>query len=174
MRLPALLLLAAAASAAADPPPIRPGLWESRPIETLIDGQPMPKPPALDLSQMPPQLRAQMQKQMQAQGVDLGAGGSLRHCVSAEMLQRQNWGQAQGGCQITQQSREGSTWRWQGRCNQPPGEMQGSTRFSGDSAYQSEVTVTSQRQGKTHVMKSRVEARWLGADCGKVQPPKLP
>jgi hypothetical protein len=37
--------------------------------------------------------------------------------------------------------------------------------------------MTTQRGGKTQVMQSRVEARWLGADCGAVrplQPPKTP
>jgi hypothetical protein len=173
-----LLLVGTVTAAAADPaPPIRPGLWESRPIETLMDGQPLPKAPPIDLQQLPPQVRAQMQKQMQAQGIELGAGGSVKHCISADMLKRQDWGQAQGGCQITTQSHEGNTWRWQGRCQQPPGQMQGSTRFNGDTAYLSEVKMTTQRGGKTQVMQSRVEARWLGADCGAVrplQPPKTP
>jgi Protein of unknown function (DUF3617) len=106
--------------------------------------------------------------------VQMGAGGSVRHCISAEMLKRQQWGQGQQGCQITSTSRSGSTWRWSGHCKQPPGSLEGSTSLQGDTAYRSEVKMKTERNGKAHVMTSTVDARWVSADCGAVKPIAVP
>ena len=178
MRCLLMLTLAAAlpAAHALDMPPIRPGLWESKPGPTLLDGKPTPSPAqmAAQLEHLPPQVRAQIQQQMQAQGVALGAGGSVRHCITAEMLKRQQWGQGHQGCQITSTGRSGSTWRWSGQCTQPAGSMEGTTSLQGDTAYRSEVKVKTQRNGKSHLMTTTVEARWVSADCGAVKPVGAP
>ncbi len=170
------LLAALPAAHALDMPPIRPGLWESMPGPMMLDGKPTPSPAQMSahLDKLPPQMRAQVEQQMRAQGVEMGVGGSVRHCISAEMLKRQQWGQGQNGCQVSGTERSGSTWRWKGQCTQPPGSMEGSTTLQGDAAYRSEVKVKTERNGKEHVMTTTVEARWVAADCGAVKPMATP
>ncbi|MBN8503573.1 MAG: DUF3617 domain-containing protein [Burkholderiales bacterium] len=161
--------------AIAQTPPIAPGLWENVPGPTLIDGKPMPgmADMSAQLAKLPPEMRKQMEQQMNAQGVDLGSG-KVRMCISAEMLKQERWQQPREGCQMEVTQRSGSEWRWKGRCTQPPGEMEGVTRFQGERAYTSQVRVSTQRQGKTQVMTMDSSARWLGADCGKLKPMVLP
>lgn len=164
-------LLLALPGALAQPAPIAPGLWENTPGPTLIDGKPMPVMADLSaqLAKLPPEMRKQMQQQMNAQGVDLGSG-KVRVCISAEMLKQDRWQQPREGCQMEVTQRSGSEWRWKGRCTQPPGEMEGVTRFQGERAHTSQVRITTQRQGKTQVMTTEGSARWLGADCGALKP----
>lgn len=158
-------------TAFAQPAPIAAGLWENAPGPTLIDGKPMPgmADMSAQLAKLPPEVRKQMQQQMNAQGIDLGSG-KVRVCISADMLKQDRWQQPREGCQMEVTQRSSSEWRWKGRCTQPPGDLEGVTRFQGDRAYTSQVRVSTQRQGKTQVMSMETSARWLGADCGALKP----
>jgi len=168
----ATLLLLLATGAQAQVPPIRPGLWETTPGPVLIDGKTMPGMADMQaqLEKLPPQMRAQMQAQMQKQGVQYGSG-KVRTCISAEMLKREDWGQpTQGRCTTTITERSGSTWRWKAVCTEPKSQGEGSTRFTGDTAYSSDVRWTSERGGKPQLMQTSAAARWVGADCGGLAP----
>lgn len=171
-RLLSLVLLVGANALAQTAPPIRPGLWETTPGPMLLDGKPMPGMADMkaQLEKLPPQMRAQMQERMQKQGMQFGSG-SLRTCISAEMLKREDWGQpSQGRCKMTVTERSGSTWRWKSECSEPKSQGEGVTQFSGDSAYRSEMRWTSERGGKKQLMQTSAEARWLSNDCGGIAP----
>lgn len=174
MRLLPCLVLMLSTGALAQTPPIRPGLWETTPGQTLVNGKPMPGmgDMAKQMEKMPPEVRQQMQAQMQKQGVQFGAG-TVRTCISAETLQRNDWMQSgDGRCQTTITDRGGASWRWKASCEQPKGEGEGVTHFEGDRAYKSEMRWTTQRDGKPQLMQTSASARWLSADCGALAPPK--
>jgi hypothetical protein len=166
------LALLLSSTAFAQTPPIRPGLWETTPGQTLVNGKPMPGmgEMAKQMEQMPPELRKQMQAQMQKQGVQFGAG-TVRTCISLETLQRNDWMQSnQGRCQTTITERSSGSWRWKASCAEPKGEGEGVTHFDGDRAYKSEMRWTTQQSGKPQLMQSSASARWISADCGGLAP----
>lgn len=179
MRALALILLAG--PALAQTPPIKPGLWEMKQLHLEVDGKPMPTMDqmapqmAQQMAQMPPEMRKQMEAQMKAQGLALGGGGAIRTCISAAMLKQNQWGQAQQGqqdCKMDVLERSGSSWRWKVQCRAGQGE--GSTVFSGDAGYTSDMHWRGTAKGQPQSMKTKVQARWLGADCGGMKPLATP
>lgn len=177
MRFIPLALFLLSAPALAQSPPIKPGLWEMKQLSLEVDGKPMPNMAQMapQLSQLPPEVRKQMEAQMKAQGIDI-AGGGIRTCVSAEMLKQNQWGQGQQGqndCKVDVMERGSSSWRFKVQCKEGQGE--GQTQFQGSEGYTSDMQWTGTQPGRTQKMKTKVQARWLGADCGglkPIQPPK--
>lgn len=174
MRTLALLVFAAglSTSALAQTPPIRPGLWESTQGAMLMNGQPMPGLEQMrkQLAQMPPEVR----QKMQAQGMDLAGDGKVRVCLSPELLKQDRWQQPPAGCSLVSQERSGTTWRFKGRCTQPPGEVEGTTTVQSDTAHSTDVKVTTQQGGKPMVMTMSSRARWVSSDCGAIKPLTVP
>jgi len=172
MRFIPLALALVAAPALAQSPPIKPGLWEMKQLSMEVDGKPMPSMAQMpQLAQLPPEVRKQMEAQMKAQGIDM-QGGGIRTCISAEMLKQNQWGQNQGqgqqDCKMDVLERSGSTWRWKVQCKEGQGE--GSTVFNGDAGYTSDMHWRGTAKGQPQSMKTKVQARWLGADCGGLKP----
>jgi len=173
----ALVLILLAGPALAQTPPVKPGLWEMKQLQLEVDGKPMPTMAQMapQLSQLPPEARKMMEAQMKAQGIDIGSGGGIRTCVSAEMLKQNHWGQSQQGeqdCKMDVLDRSGSTWRWKVQCKGGQGE--GSTVFNGSEGYTSDMHWRGTAKGQPQSMKTKVQARWLGADCGGLKPIQPP
>lgn len=175
----AVLLSLMTLQAHAEAPPIKPGLWEVTPISRSVDGKAMPDMSAQMIEQMkklPPEVRAKMEEQMKSRGLEMasGSGGQMavRMCLSKEMLDRQQWQKSEGHCKNTSTSQSGSTWSWKFSCTQPPSEGEGTTVFTSNESYDSDVRITSQHNGKPQVITMKHKAKWLGADCGKLQPLK--
>jgi hypothetical protein len=176
----ALVLLSTAWHAAhAQVPPMKPGLWEVTPESQQLNGKPLPDVStqmAEQLKRMPPEMRARMEAQMKAQGIQMtpGAGGkgmTVRTCITKEMLAENRWQGTDGRCQHTLLKPSGNTWNWKFRCTEPQSEGEGSTTFEGSEAYRSVLHMTTARNGQKQTMDMTHKARWIGSDCGSIQPP---
>lgn len=164
----ALTTLWAFNAAAQNRPPIKPGLWEVKQTRTM-NGQQAPDM-SEHLKNLPPEARKRMQEQMRQSGVEMGAGGLSKICLSAEMLARDDWASGQADCKTEMLSRSAGVWKWRSSCTQPPTTAEGETRFQGDSGYTTVVDLTSQHQGQPQKMHMEMQGRWLGADCGSLKP----
>lgn len=174
------LVLAAAlhtlllAQAHADtPPPIKPGLWEMTMESQTVDGKPLPDmnaTMAAQMKNMPPQVRQQMEAQMKAHGVQMGSGGAVRMCLTAEQLAKNNWQKQEGHCDNTVVSRSGNTWNWKVRCTDPQAEGEGATTFTGSEAYSTNMKMTTMRDGAKHTMTMQSKAKRVSGDCGGLAP----
>lgn len=166
--LAATLALCALSAAAQNRPPIKPGLWEVKQTREM-DGQ---KAPDIGehLKQMPPEMRKRVEEQMRQSGVDMGDGGVMKLCMTADTLARDDWASGQASCKTEVLSRSASAWKWRSSCSQPPTTAEGETRFQGDAAYTTVVDMTSQQQGKPQKMHMEMQGKWLGASCGDLKP----
>lgn len=183
--LPTLLLTAFATTwpaAHAATAPIKPGLWEMRSEQMLIDGKPLPDMSAQmeqAMKNMPPQMRAQMQAKMKSMGVEVtggmgGAGTTVKVCLSKEMVEQDRWQNTQSGCTTKTMTRSGNTLKWAVQCTQPPAHGEGTTTFNGMDAFSSQVSMTSQRDGRNSTMNMKSSGKWLGANCGDIKPVAMP
>lgn len=165
---------------AADTPPIKPGLWEVTADSQQLNGKALPDMSAQlaeQMKRMPPELRAQMEAQMKAKGVQMAPGGgnmAIRMCMTKEMLDQNRWQKTEGNCKNTSMNHSGNTWNWTFTCTQPPSEGQGSTTFTNSESYNSDVRVTTQRNGQPQTVAMKHHAKWLGADCGELKPVAAP
>jgi hypothetical protein len=178
-----LAMLAAALSSqamAADaPPPIKPGLWEMVNEAQQLNGQAMPDytaQMAQAMKDMPPHMRKQMEAQMKSHGVQMapGAGGNMamRMCLTPEMLSQNRWQKSDDNCKSEIVSRSGSTWKWKVTC--PQGKGDGTTTFTSNEAYSTQMHMTMVQDGRPQNMTMKHRAKWLGADCGAVKPVSPP
>ena len=170
------LLTLSLAAAWAEAPPIKPGVWEITTDSRSVNGKVMPdmsSKMAEQMQKMPPEVRAKMEAQMKARGIQMApAGGQMgvRMCITKDMLDKNQWQKTDGHCENTGQSHSGSTWTWQFKCTQPPSEGKGSTTFQSSDTYVSEVHMSSQHNGQPVVIDMKHHAKWMGADCGDLKP----
>jgi len=161
---------------AADTPPIKPGLWQVTADSQQLNGKPLPDMSAQlaeQMKRMPPDMRAQMEAQMKAKGVQMAPGGgnmAIRMCMSKEMLEQNRWQKTEGSCKNTSMNHTGNTWSWKFTCTQPPSEGEGSTTFTDSTSYNSDIRITTQRNGQPQTVTMKHHAKWLGADCGDLKP----
>lgn len=149
-----------------------PGLWELR----LVDGSSLASI-AMGVQQafknLPEAQRRQMEQLMGGRGLELPT--VIRQCLTPEM--------ARGDLktQLASHDIECSELDWQesagsGRfsfvCTNPEGDWTGQGRIRDASArsFNSEATVQGKYRGQPVSFDMKHEARWLGADCGNVQP----
>jgi hypothetical protein len=161
--------------------PIKPGLWEMKNEQMLMDGKPLPDMSAKmeqAMKNMPPEMRAQMQSKMKSMGVEMvngaGAGSAVRMCLSKEMVEQDHWQKPQAGCSIQSMTRSGNTMKWAMACTQPPGHGEGTTTFNGTEAFSTQVNLTTQHNGRTGTMNMKSSGKWLGANCGDIKPMNVP
>lgn len=165
-------------AALAEVPPIKPGLWEVHSEGQTLNGKPMPDMSARvreQMQRMPPQMREQMAAQMKARGVQLSPDGSgaVRMCLTKEMLDQQRWQQTERRCQNASLSHSGNVWRWQVKCTQPPSEGEGETTIESPESYVTHMHMKMQHDGHPQDMTMTHRGKWLGANCGDVQPMPL-
>lgn len=176
----ALIGLLPAVALAVDAPPMKPGLWEITPESQMINGKPLPDMSsklAEQMKRMPPEMRAQMEAQMKAKGIQMAPGShgmAMRMCITKDMLNQNRWQKMDGRCQNTSLKQSGSTWSWKFTCTDPASEGEGNTTFQGSEAYTSDMEMRSTRNGQAQVMTMKHRAKWLGADCGGLKPIEAP
>lgn len=173
--LSAALLGAGWSQAVAQAPPIRPGLWEVRSISGGADGAARPMPDLGErLKGLPPEQRAQFEKMMRERGVGVGGPGQgMQLCFTAEQMKRDSWvsGDRGGNCRTEVTSRSGGVWKWRTECAPPRAStIDGETRFSGDTAFTTRMTTTSEHKGQVSKATHESSAKWLSADCGGLKP----
>jgi hypothetical protein len=175
MKFPALLLLATLASIS-HAQAMKPGLWEFKQTPQLDPARQAQMAQAQKaMDGMPPERRAMIEQMMAKNGVNVNmAGGvvTVKTCITKEQAER-NFApvSTQGNC--TQESkRSGSTIQTHFVCTDPASEGDATITLRGNEGFTNDVTVRTQRQGKAETTKVSGEGRWLGADCGNVQPMK--
>ena len=124
------------------------------------------------LATMPPEQRKQLEGLMASRGVQLNPQGTtLKVCIGKEQAARPAQPPLSGDCRQTDLQRSGNTLRYKFACSTPQqvvGESQ--IAWSGDKSYAGTSQVTSQVDGKPQRMTMTMTGRWLGTDCGAVQP----
>lgn len=174
MKLPVLLLAAAAGLAQAQT--MKPGLWEFKQTAQLDpDKQAKLAQAQKAMDNLPPERRQMIEQMMAQRGVSMDlAGGAitLKTCVTREQAERNMAPVTHRGHCTQDVKRSGPTLQIHFVCTDPASEGDATVTLRGDAGFTNDVTIRSQRQGKTEVTKASGEGRWLGADCGDVQPMK--
>jgi Protein of unknown function (DUF3617) len=163
--LAAALGAALPAASAAQAPPIKPGLWE---VERQVDGK-QATPPADKMKNLTPETRARVEAMLKQQGVAIGSGGTSRVCLNKESLDAGRW-HNQANCQTEFSARNASAWKWRSVCPQSETTIDGEAVFASGESYTINTTSTRTFRGDTKTTKASLHAKWLGADCGDLQP----
>ena len=176
MKFPAVLLLAGLATGAAHAQHMKPGLWEFKQTPQLDPARQAQMAQAQKaMESMPPEQRQMIEKMMAQKGVNVSmADGAitLKTCVTKEQAER-NMAPVQQHGNCTQESkRSGNVIQTHFVCTDPASEGDATVTLRGNEGFTNDVTIRHQRQGKTEVTKVSGEGRWLGANCGDVQPMK--
>lgn len=166
----------AAPALAQNAPPIKPGLWE---VHMQHEGAGMPRQmPDMSehLKNMPPEQRKQMEAMMKERGVDMSGGpGKMRICLDKASLDQGRWqGGEQGGCKTDVLSRSATSWKWKSVCTEPQAVSEGEASFATAESYTVRSTTTMTRRGEERTIKTTLNSKWLGADCGDVKPVQAP
>lgn len=176
MKFAPALLIAGLLAGASHAQTMKPGLWEFKQTPQLDPSRKAQMEQAQKaMDNMPPERRAMIEQMMAKNGVNVNmAGGviTVKTCITKEQAER-NFApvSTQGNC--TQESkRSGSTIQTHFVCTDPASEGDATITLRGNEGFTNDVTVRTQRQGKAETTKVSGEGRWLGADCGNVQPMK--
>lgn len=165
---------AAIAMAAAPPtPPIKPGLWQTKMTTVDASGKEVPSAGQEALARMTPEMRARMAEMMKGRGMAMPEpDGTMKLCVSKEMLDTGAWQQATAdtGCTMNYLSTSGSTWKWHSSCPALSAESDGEITFTNAESYQSKITTTTTLRGQTRTTTRVMQSKFLGADCGDIKP----
>ena len=170
--LPALLCGLLAASAHAQT--MKPGLWEFKQTPQLDAARQAQLAQAQKaMENMPPERRQMIEQMMAQKGISVSmAGGAItvKTCITKEQAERNMAPVQQRGNCTQDVKRSGSTIQTHFVCTDPASEGDAIVTLRGDEGFTNDVTVRRQRNGKTETMKVTGEGRWLGGDCGDVQP----
>ncbi|MBC5765085.1 DUF3617 domain-containing protein [Ramlibacter albus] len=179
MRVLVVAAAAALCSSGAAAQQAKPGLWE---ITTKMGGAAGGQMAAAQaqmaeqMKNMPPDQRKMVEEMMAKQGMRMapGAGGgtTIQMCITPEMARRDEVPMNKGDCKMTSQQRTGNTLKAAFSCTNPPSTGEALVTFTGTDAYNSKVTVKTVIDGKPETMNIDSSARFLGADCGSVKPPR--
>lgn len=172
-----LAACAAGAFAAAPVPAIKPGLWE---IDSKIGGNAkMQGAMALaqqQIANLSPEQRQRVEGLMSKHGVSIGNDGvAAKVCVTREMAAQQQLPiQQRGNCNYRHDPVSGNSMKFSFTCTDPQANGEGSVTFTSPTAYSSSMRVTSSAAGSLDTVTADSTGRWLGADCGAIQPIALP
>lgn len=159
---------------------VKPGLWE---VTSKMGGSPeMDRAMAQmqqQLAALPPEQRKMMQDMMAKQGVTMaaGPGGAMvsKMCLTREMVERQQLPMSdKGNCTNTVSNSSSSGMDIRFTCTNPAASGQGRVNLRGDSGYDMKMTMNSVHQGQPVSATVEATGKWLGADCGSIQPLALP
>lgn len=171
-------LLAAAGSAQAQK--MKPGLWEH---STAIKGGGGEMAGAMagmqeQMARMKPEERQMMEQMMAQRGMSMpaagggGPGTSIRLCITADQAARDEVPMGERQCKRTRMTRSGNTVRFAFTCEgEHATSGEGEVTFVSATEQRGNVKVTTTRaKGPPETMEVQTSAKWLGADCGSVQP----
>jgi Protein of unknown function (DUF3617) len=164
---------------------LKPGLWESRVVKHVLDGQDMtPQMTAAmsqmqnNLSRLPPEKRAQLEAMMKEHGaLTMGTAGITRLCISPEMAGRNKpIVDPEGRCQPVKINQSGNHTTFEINCSANGTVMagKGESTATGDVITSRVDMSTRKGKGETHMLHNETEMKFLGSDCGDVKPIPLP
>lgn len=168
---------AAGAMAATPAPLIRPGLWETN---NKMGGNPkLEGVMALvqqHMANLSPEQRQRAEGMMAKHGVSLGNDGvAAKICVTPEMAAQQQLPlQQHGNCTYQHAPVSGNSMKFSFTCTDPQASGDGSVTFSGPTAYTSVMRVTTRATGSDESVNVDSTGRWVGADCGGIEPVVMP
>ena len=171
--LPFLLASALAANAQT----LKPGLWE---VSSKMPGGGGNQRDALqdELAKMPPEQRKMMQDMLAKKNATLGAAGpgsiSRKICLTQEMIARNQLSRTEGDCTTTTSPRVGNTMKMAFACSKSPSSGEGQITYVSSEAYAIKMTISSAIKGKGEKTDMEQSGKWMGADCGSVQPIATP
>ena len=173
MKLPITLLLAGLAGLS-QAQTMKPGLWEMK-SSTQLDPEQQAKVAQMQkaMENMPPERRKMMEDVMAKQGGGMSlAGGTMtqKACITKEQAERDLAPTDFRGNCTHDAKRSGNTIQTHFVCTNPASEGDVTTTLRGSEGFRNDVTVRHERKGKMETMKLSSEGRWLGADCGDIQP----
>jgi hypothetical protein len=158
---------------------MKPGLWEVSQTMRGAPGGEMESKMAQaqqQMANMPPEQRKMVEQMMAQRGMQMagGAGGhsmKIKMCMTKEMVERNEMPQQQrGDCKSTVQPRVGNTTRMSFTCTNPPSSGEGTYTLNGPDSYTMKMVVNTTVQGRPETMNMEGSGRWLGADCGDINP----
>lgn len=155
---------------------MKPGLWEFKQTPQLDPARQAQLEQAQKaMENMPAERRAMIEQMMAQQGVSVNmAGGviTVKTCITREQAERNLAPVSQQGNCTQDSKRDGNVIQTRFSCTDPASEGTATLTLRGNESFTNEVHIRHQRQGRTEVAQVRGEGRWLGADCGNVQPMK--
>jgi hypothetical protein len=157
---------------------MKPGLWQVNNKMQSNNGQ---MEEALSMMQehlanMSPEQRNQVEAMMAKNGMQMptvGAGGAmaLKMCITPDMAAANKMPMHEvGNCTQKRSAVVGRTMKVSFACTKPEASGDGQVTFSSDTDYAMTMKVTTSATGKPEVMNLAATGRWLGADCGSIQP----
>jgi len=177
MKYPIALLLAGLAGFA-HAQTMKPGLWEFKQTPQLDPARKTQMEQAQKaMESMPPERRKMMEDMMAQRGITMNMTGgtiTIKTCVTKEQAERNMAPVTHHGNCTQDVKRSGSTIQTHFVCTDPASEGDATVTLRGSEGFTNDVTIRRERQGKTETTKVAGEGRWLGADCGDVQPMKSP
>jgi len=179
------LLMFLASSSMADTIGMKPGLWETKILNNVVDGRDMSAVAAGTstkmqqmMANMPAEQRAKFEAMMKQSGApSLGANGAVRMCISPEMASRnQIFVDHEGHCQPAQVATSGSHATFEINCasNGTVTTGHGEATRTNDRVLSKVDMTTKNSAGASHVMHVESEMTFLGSDCGDIKPPSVP
>lgn len=179
MKFSALLLIAGLAAASLNPAlaqTMKPGLWEFKQTPQLDPARQAQMAQAQKaMENMPPEQRQKIEQMMAQKGISMSMSNgtvTIKTCVTQEQAERNMAPVTHHGNCTQDVKRSGSTIQTHFVCTNPASEGDATVTLHGNEGFTNDVTVRHERQGKTETTKVSGEGRWLGADCGSVQPMK--
>lgn len=178
MRVQKLMCVLLLAGAGASAQTQKPGLWEIS-TKTQSDNKEMAAAMATmqkEMAALPPEQRKMMQDMMAKQGMNLemapGGAMNLKVCMTPEMVARDQVAPPDEGCTHSFSPRVGNSMKFSFKCTEPVTSGRGEVVFISPEAYRMTMTGSSTESGKTHNISMQTTGRWLGAQCGAIQPMK--
>lgn len=173
---PLVLAAVCGLAATAQAQTMRPGLWEFKQTPQLDPARQAQLAQAQKaLETMPPEQRQMLEQAMAQRGISMSlAGGTvtMKTCVTAEQAERNLAPITQRGHCTQDVKRSGNTLQTHFVCTDPASEGDAIVTLKGSEGFTNEVTLKRERDGKSETMKVSGEGRWLGANCGDIQPMK--
>lgn len=173
---PVLVLLASAGALASahSQQGMSPGLWEvTTNIKNAAMGDAMARMQQ-QMAAMTPEQRAMMQQMMASRGMSVNPAGNAitaKNCVAKDQAARGGVPQTDSHCTNTETSRSGSTVKYAFTCTgEHPMTGTGEFTMSSPTAYTMHSVSDSMVDGKPQHVEMDIAGKWLGADCGSVQP----
>ena len=171
----AVLLLASLAGVA-QAQAMKPGLWEMKQTPQLDPQRQAQMAQAQKAMEgMPPERRKMMEDMMAQRGVSMNFTGgtiTIKTCITKEQAERNLAPVTDRGNCTHDVKRSGSVIQTHFSCTDPATEGDSTVTLNGNEGFTNQVKLVHQRNGKAETTTVSGEGRWLGSDCGSIQPMK--
>jgi transketolase len=168
-----LLSMSTIAATTASAQSVKPGLWEVKSSMGKGFGKGMAAI-AANNKKMMAGMSAETRKEMEALQPPIRYTDDdviTKACLTKEQASKLDkmWPQ-KGNCKEQRSPLVGGVMTVNVSCTDPQSTGKGTIRFQGDTGFDMNMTSTTTMQGKAYEMKGTTSGKWLGADCGTIEP----